>query len=59
MLFFVVRLSHYCKFKVEHAFPNQSFSRPLFNHHHVLALLTLFQFQLLSVDGLVQFLKRK
>ena len=36
MLFFVVRLSHYCEFKVEHAFPNQSFSRPSFNHHHVL-----------------------
>ena len=36
MLFFVVRLSNYCKFKVEHAFPNQSFSQPSFNHHHVL-----------------------
>ena len=36
MLFFVVRLSHYCEFKVEHAFPNQSFPRPSFNHHHVL-----------------------
>ena len=36
MLFFVVRLSHYCKFKVKHAFPNQSFSRSSFNHHHVL-----------------------
>ena len=37
MLFFVVRLSHYCEFKVEHAFPNQSFSRPSFNHHYVQA----------------------
>ena len=36
MLFFVARLSNYCKFKVEHAFPNQSFSQPSFNHHHVL-----------------------
>ena len=36
MLFFVVRLSYYCKFKVEHAFLNQSFSQPSFNHHHVL-----------------------
>ena len=36
MLFFVVRFSHYCEFKVEHAFPNQSFSRPSFNHHRVL-----------------------
>ena len=36
MLFFVVRLSHYREFKDEHAFPNQSFSRPSFNHHHVL-----------------------
>ena len=35
MLFFVVRPSHYCNFKVEHAFPSQSFSRPSFNHHHV------------------------
>ena len=35
MLLFVVRLSHYCNFKVEHAFPNQSFSRSSFNHHHV------------------------
>ena len=26
-LFFIVRLSHYCGFKVQHAFPNQSFSR--------------------------------
>ena len=25
MLFFVVRLSHYCKFKVEHDFPNSHF----------------------------------
>ena len=41
MLFFVVRLSHYCKFKVEHAFPNQSFSRPSFNHHHVLPVAYL------------------
>ena len=36
MLFFVVRLSHYCEFKTEHAFPNQLFSRPSLNHHHVL-----------------------
>ena len=36
MLFFVVRLSRYCEFKVKHAFPNQSFSRPSFIHHHVL-----------------------
>ena len=36
MLFFVVRLSHYCEFKVEHAFPNQLFSRSSFSHHHVL-----------------------
>ena len=36
MLLFAVGLSHYCEFKVEHAFPNQSFSRPSFNHHHVL-----------------------
>ena len=36
MLLLVVRLSHYCEFKVEHALPNQSFSRPSFNHHHVL-----------------------
>ena len=34
MLFFVVRFSHYCEFKVEHSYPNQSFSRPSFNHHH-------------------------
>ena len=37
MLFFVVRLFHYCKFIVEHALSTQSFSRPLFNHHHVLS----------------------
>ena len=37
MLFFVVRLSHYGEFKVEHAFPNQSLSRPSFNNHHVLS----------------------
>ena len=36
MLFFVVQLSRYCEFKAEYAFPNQSFSRPSFNHHHVL-----------------------
>ena len=36
MLFFVVRISHYCEFQVEHAFLNQSISRPPFNHHHVL-----------------------
>ena len=36
MLFFVVRLSHYGEFKVEHAFPNKSFSRPSFNHLYVL-----------------------
>ena len=36
MLFFVARLSHYCELKVEHPFPNQPFSRPSFNHHHVL-----------------------
>ena len=28
MLFFVARLPHYCEFKAEHAFPNQSFLRP-------------------------------
>ena len=33
-LFFIVRLSHYCEFKVELVFPNQSFSRALFDHHH-------------------------
>ena len=66
MVFFVVRLSHYCEFKVEHAFPNQSFPRPLLNYHHVLpgawaapTLLTLFQFQSLSVDVLMSLLKRK
>ena len=66
-LFFVVRLSHYCKFKVEHAFPNQSFSRPSFDHYHDLpgtfyvvpTLLILFQFQSLSVDVLMQLLKKK
>ena len=36
MLFFVVRLSHYGEFKVEHTFPNQLFCRSSFNHHHVL-----------------------
>ena len=36
MLSFVVRLSYYCEFKVEHAFPNQSFSRPSFDHDHAL-----------------------
>ena len=36
MLFFVVQFSHYCEFKVEHAFPNPSFSPPSFNHHNVL-----------------------
>ena len=35
MLFFVVRLSHCGEFKVEHAFSNQSFSGPSFNHHHL------------------------
>ena len=25
MLFFVVRLSHYCEFRAEHAFPNNHF----------------------------------
>ena len=66
MLFFIVRLSHYCEFKVKDAFPNQSFSQPSFNHHHVLAgaylscaNTTLFQFQSLSVDALMQLLKRK
>ena len=66
-LFFVVRLSHYCRFKVEHAFPNQSFFRPSFDHYHelpsafyaVLTLLILFQFQSLSVDVLMQLLKKK
>ena len=36
VLFFEVRFSHCCEFKVEHGFPNQSFSRPSFNHHHIL-----------------------
>ena len=30
MLFFLVVLLHYCEYRVEHAFPNQSFSRPSF-----------------------------
>ena len=33
MLFFVLRLPHYCEFKVEHTFSNQSFSRSSCNHH--------------------------
>ena len=36
MLFFVARLLHYGEFKVKHGFPNQSFSRLSYNHHHVL-----------------------
>ena len=36
MLLFVVRLSHHCEYKVKRAFPNQSFSRPSLNHHHIL-----------------------
>ena len=36
MSFFVVRLPHYCELKVEHAFPNLSFSRPSLNHHQLL-----------------------
>ena len=67
MLFSVDWLSLYCEIKVEHAFPKQSISQPLFNYHHELssalqavpALLTLFQFQSLSVDVLMQLLKRK
>ena len=35
LLFFVIRLSHYCEFKIEHAFSSQ-FSRPSFDHHHIL-----------------------
>ena len=67
MLFFVVRISHYCEFKVEHAFPNQSFSRPSFNHHDVLpgvylscANTTYFISVSVAVDRrLMQLLKRK
>ena len=67
MLFFVVRVSHYCEFKVEHAFPNQSFSRPSFNHHRVLlgaylscANTTYFISVSVAVDRrLMQLLKRK
>ena len=67
MLFFVVRISHYCEFKVEHAFPNQSFSRPSFNHHHVLpgaylscANTTYFISVSVAVDRrLMQLLNRK
>ena len=36
MLLFIVPPSHYCEFKFEHAFPNQSFSPPPFDHHYVL-----------------------
>ena len=65
-LFFLVRLSHYCEFKVEHVFPNESFSQPSFDHHHALpsafevvqTLVILFQLQLLSVDVLLQVLKK-
>ena len=35
LLFFVIGLSHYCEFKIEHVFSNQ-FSRSLFDHHHTL-----------------------
>ena len=35
-LFFVVQLSHYCGFKAEYEFPNQSFSRPSFDNYHEL-----------------------
>ena len=35
-LFFVVQPSQYCEFKVEHAFPNQSFSPPSFDRDHAL-----------------------
>ena len=34
-LVLVLRLSHYCEFKVEHAFPNQSFSQTSsFDQYH-------------------------
>ena len=55
-----------CEFEVEHAFPNQSHPLPSFDHHHALPgaylrciLLTLYQIQSLSVDVLMQALKKK
>ena len=55
-LFFVVRPSQYCEFKVEHAFPNQSFSPPSFDHHHALPGAFYFISALVAL-GLMQLLK--
>ena len=67
MLFFVAPLSHYCKFKAEHAFPNSHFldlrsTTAMYCQVRILAvstLLTLFLLQPLSVNVLMQLLKRK
>ena len=57
MLFNVAQLLHYCEFRVEHAFSNESFSRPWFDRLTAIRVLSCTDITCFS-SALVTFSRR-